>query len=1114
MRVPPEVSEPPVPRHVFEDRTGKRARIISAILVVVSLLLLGFAIEFSYRVYHLKPPLLASPVFDPYADADAPIIPGSEMQSAVMKESAYTDCGQGVFDFGAGTSALAGYVPFGDVTALAGLRAHCRDLGAVYYQAFGFGAADGSLRALGNAGAGFPLPEFNTGFISRNRPRGFPVVSPDIGTAPEALMAIFSAPVAENRFLSDLRALDLTGVDGGVCLDLAAYPDMSATTLTPLFEALTEWLEPLGLESCLIGEMDAGFWQNSELVALVGQPLLLGFQQTSSPSQAVAPQSWFSSAVQTARRQIDSDKLSVALGSFSTLWKSGQRQPEAIPFAEAMLRAKFFDGAVRFSADTGNSNTRYIDQNRRLSQIWVLDAASFYNQRWTLGPKPEVTLWPLGYEDPAIWAQMAAEGPEAIATIEADVDLSNHVSVEGAGPFSTHIAHAVPGRREVSVAPDTGLIDSQTYAEIPSPRRIRLFGEAPELALSLAFNGLGNDRQTDALLVELGNRHISATFFLSTNDLLLDKNNVNKLIAAGHSIGTDIAPRESSALFWGAFSTLQNNLAQQLLQDNYGHHALLVQNPSRYGQFPGDRAVLDQLQALQSSGYLAVYSNLSAPFGRFAPAEFVERVRATALSEPANVLSFDFSQQNDNAVNDALPDVLDRLAEDGFTFTTLPAIAGLTPTQIFPLSGQESALRDQMIYWLMTFTWIGVQNFVFLLALIVALRSPIYLALAFLRREKYPFDPAYHPPVTVVIPAFNEAKVIHKTLESVLASDYPDFKVVVVDDGSSDHTADVVARIEKTDDRVMLIREDNRGKWFAEDTALAFVKTPIFVVVDADTMLQEDALKYLVQPFRDKAIGAVAGTVEIGNRDNVITACQVIEYKISQSVMRRAYEVFNGILVVPGAIGAWRTDAVYASGQVSGDTITEDADLTVAIHRSGYRVVYTPDARSYTEAPNSVGAFMQQRLRWSLGMLQVAWKHKGAIIEGRPVGFISIADAVWYRVVSSLVYPLVDLIILGTVASWGYTIATQGSIGLNDLSTSAILLFLMLTFLDVINLAAAFWFERKVEWKLLFLVPFLRFGYRQMLYISSMRSILHAISGHLRGWQKLKRTDTAHIVEE
>ncbi len=1094
-----ENSVPPVPNHIFEDPSGRRIRVITGILVVTGLLILGFAAEFSYRVYTLKPPLLASPVFNPFSEAATAPPPAENTLSVVMKDSAYTDCGQGVLEFGRPKTGISGFVPFDDPTALAGLRARCRDLEAVYYQALRFGA-DGRIEMLGDSGAGFPLPDFNTGFSSRNRPFAFPVLTPATGTAPESVTASLAAP--QGALWQDMRRLDLAGVDGGLCLDLTDYPALPADALLPAMQIMKGWLAPRGLAACLIAGADAGFWQDQALMTFIDRPVLLGFRRTSSAAAPIAPQAWFENAVQDRP-----DKAVVALGSFSTLWKSGQRRPEKIPFAEAMLRAGYFQGDIGFSPETGNTTARYIDAERQFNQLWVLDAASVYNQRRALPPETGIALWPLGYEDPTIWPLLDGR----TTAIAGDIDLSDHVSVEGAGPFSTHIAPAVPGQRQVAYGTG-GAINSLTYARLPAPRRMRLLGAADDLALSVVFDGLGSARQTGELLALLARTNIRATFFLSADDLLLRQDQVAQVIAAGHGIGTDIAPRESRALLWSAVSTLQNNLAQQLLQDRFGHQALLVKNPARYGQFPGDSAVLDQLQNLQSSGYLPVFANLPAPYGTFTPEAFLQKVRAEALAIPANVLRFDFSEQNDRAVNRVLPALLESLVADGFSFTSLPEMAGLTPEQVFPATTQQPVLRDRVIYALLALSWIGVQNFVFLLAMIVALRSPVYLILAFLRRERYPFDPDYQPPVTVIIPAFNEAKVIRKSLESVLASDYPGLEVVVVDDGSKDETAAVVADLAREDGRLTLVRQENHGKWFAEDTAIERLKTPVFVIVDADTLLHKDAIRYLVQPFRDKAVGAVAGTVEIGNLDNIITACQVIEYKISQYVMRRAYEVFNGILVVPGAIGAWRTDAVIKSGLVSGDTITEDADLTVAIHRAGYRVVYAPAARSYTEAPNSVGAFMQQRLRWSLGMLQVAWKHRGAIIEGRAVGFISILDAVWYRIVSSLVYPLVDLIVLGTLFGWAYRIATRGTPGIGDLSTSVILIFLLLTFLDIINLAAAFWFEHKFEGKLLLLVPFLRFGYRQMLYISSIRSLVHAASGRLRGWQKLRRTDTAHIV--
>ncbi len=1107
---------PPIPKHVFEDRSGKRFRFLVLLAFLFSLFTIGFSAEFVFRVFNLKPSSQTPQVFDTLSDSDSWLTPGFDMTSVVMKESAFTDCRQGLLNFSRSTSGIAAYIPYGDPTALSGLRARCADLEAVYYQAFSFGAPDGNIIPLGTGGAVFPLPEFNIGFFSRNRPAAFPVLEPRTGTSAETLETVFSGDDSSSVFLNQLRSLDLTGVDGGICIDLQDYPDISAPVLNTLFSAINNWLEPLGLSSCLIGKMDANFWKNSTLVDLVDRPLLLGFKDTSNPAVPIAAQDWFDGALTSATARIPANKLSLAIGSFSTLWKSGLRTPERIPYVEAMLRTSYFEGKLNYLADTGSTNARYLDENRRLNQVWVQDALSFYNQRRTLEPETQVVIWPLGYEDSTIWELTAPDvtPEEARAAIESEIDLSNEVVVEGAGPFSTHIADASPGLRQVSRTPGQTRIDGQIYEQIPSPRRLRLFGQSADLALAVTFNGLGSARETDRLLALLAEFEISATFFLSTGDILLSEDIVEKLIAAEHTIGTNTVPQESRLALSRFVTTVRNNMVQQLLQDRLGHHAILVQSPAGYGQFPGDQAVLDQMQDLRASGYLLVYSKFAAPYGNFDPQEFTAQIRKSAFEAPANVISFDFSEQNDRTINALLPSIFSRLTEDGFTFTALPEAAGLSADDVFPVATEQPAARDKIIYWLMSITWIGVQNFIFLLALTIALHTPVYLFLAFIRRERYPYNEDFKPPVTVIIPAYNEAKVIGKTLKSVLASDYPNLKVVVVDDGSKDQTAEVIEEFVQKNKRVTLIRQSNHGKWFAEDRALSYIDTPIFVIVDADTLLRRDAIKLLVQPFCDDAVGAVAGTVEIGNRDNVITACQVIEYKFTQSVMRRAYEVINGILVVPGAIGAWRKDAVIQSGLVSGDTITEDADLTVALHRSGYKVVYTPAAKSYTEAPNSVRAFLQQRLRWSLGMLQVAWKHKRSIIEGQPVGFISILDAVWFRLISSFVYPLVDVIVVSTLAFWLYEILTRGTMSFNDLSLSVVVMFLMFTLLDVINLAAAFWFEKKFEWKLLLLVPFLRFGYRQLLYISSMRSIAHAITGRLRGWQKLKRTDTAQIFDE
>ena len=604
---------------------------------------------------------------------------------------------------------------------------------------------------------------------------------------------------------------------------------------------------------------------------------------------------------------------------------------------------------------------------------------------------------------------------------------------------------------------------------------------------------------------------MKATFFLSTRDLLENPESVDRLVASGHIIATQVQPLPSLGLVTEFINKTANNITQHLLAHQHGRRTIFVENPSRYGQIPGDKAVLQQLQDLQADGYVPVYANLAAPYGRFEQDVYLNRVREATFARPVNVMSFVLSPDNDSATLLLLPGVLDQLKDEGFLIEPLTQMAAVKPDAAMFTVGPDRTARDNLTYKFMRISWISIQNTIFLLALIVALRSPIYLVLALARRAKYPINPDYTPPVTVIIPAYNEARVIERSVRSVLESDYPDFEIIVVDDGSTDNTAEVVCEQFRSNPRVSLWAGDNHGKWFAEVLGFGFSHAPIVVILDADTLIDKNAIRTLVQPFKDERVGAVAGTVEIGNRDNFLTACQTIEYMYTQNVIRRAYEVFDGIIVVPGAIGAWRVEAVQKAGGAAGDTITEDADLTIAVHRAGYKVAYQPEARSYTEAPSSVRAFLRQRLRWSFGMFQVSWKHRHSIREGLPVGIFSMVDAVWYGLITSLIYPFVDMILLFGSAYLIYGFATEGFASLSAIPFKVSMAFLLLAIVDFVNVMAAFLFSRRFELRLFLIVPLLRFGYRQLLYISSIRSIWRALLGRQSNWNKLKRSGTAKI---
>ena len=205
--------------------------------------------------------------------------------------------------------------------------------------------------------------------------------------------------------------------------------------------------------------------------------------------------------------------------------------------------------------------------------------------------------------------------------------------------------------------------------------------------------------------------------------------------------------------------------------------------------------------------------------------------------------------------------------------------------------------------------------------------------------------------------------------------------VIVVNDGSTDNTGALLDTHFGNDPRVRIIHQVNRGKSAALSHAMAEAHTEIVVTIDADTEIEPDAISKLVRHFSDPKLGAVAGNVKVGNRSRWLTRWQALEYITSQNMEKRAFDLLNCITVVPGALGAWRKEAIEAAGGITADTVAEDADLTIAIRRLGWRIGYDEEAIAWTEAPETAGQLIRQRFRWTFGTLQAFWKHSDTLFR-------------------------------------------------------------------------------------------------------------------------------------
>src|SRR6185437_16112102 len=276
------------------------------------------------------------------------------------------------------------------------------------------------------------------------------------------------------------------------------------------------------------------------------------------------------------------------------------------------------------------------------------------------------------------------------------------------------------------------------------------------------------------------------------------------------------------------------------------------------------------------------------------------------------------------------------------------------------------------------------------------------------RRRRKPWGPPVREPVSVIVPAYNEETGIEATLLSLFNCKYP-MEIIVVDDGSTDGTAAVVDRFRHMG--VRLIRQANAGKPAALNTGIAHARGHILVLLDGDTVFQPDAVHHLVQPFSDPDIGAVSGNAKVGNRAGLLGRWQHIEYVVGFNLDRRFYDLAGCMPTVPGAIGAFRREALLDVGGVSDQTLAEDTDLTMALLRAGWRVVYQEKAVAWTEAPAGLGQLWRQRYRWSYGTMQAMWKHRRSVFQSGGSGRLgrrAIPYLLLFQILLPLLAPLVD----------------------------------------------------------------------------------------------------------
>ncbi len=859
---------------------------------------------------------------------------------------------------------------------------------------------------------------------------------------------------------------------------------------------------------------------------------------------------WLRDVIDRTRREVPGEKLVLGIGNYAYDWTEGRAPAEPMSYQEALYLASDQHpelapaDVVDFDSLSFQPTFQYDDEQGREHEVWMLDAVTAANSR-SLALQRGVrgtALWVLGEEDPSVWSLLDRRHPDAPADslALARTAFPYDVEFEGDGELLTVAAWPQPGERVLEVDHASGLFTDESYRRYPSSYLIQRHGFR-DSCLALTFDDGPSDVWTPKLLDTLHELHVPATFFVVGANAERHPELITREWRDGHEIGNHSYTHPNLAAMSPRAIRLELNATQRVLQSTLGHSTLLFRPPYNADAEPTSAEEVAPMLEAARLGYATVGEyidpqdwRLRTPEGQLrGPQDIADAVVERVASGHGNTVLLHDGGGDRHATIEAIRRFVPELRARGYRFVTVSELSRETRAQVMPaVSPRDRALLggDRVAFDLL---WFGqtVLQIAFLSGLVLGtLRVLFMTTLAVIaawrqrRRERRlaasaaPAPPAPVVRASVVIAAYHEAPVINRTIAAVLASHVAPFEIIVVDDGSTDGTADVVLEEYGHDPRVHVLRQANAGKAAALNRGIAIAQGDVLVCLDADTLFAPGTLGALVAPFVDPRIGAVAGNVKVGNRINVWTRWQALEYITSQNLDRRAYAALDAITVVPGAVGAWRKDAVAAVGGFVSDTLAEDMDLTWRLRRAGWRITNEPRALGFTEAPDSLGTLYRQRFRWSFGTLQCLWKHRDAVGHVGWFGRLALPSLWVFQIVFPILSPIIDLQVLITLLLFVQGELTRGLLtqdwqplpaAVESLSTVGFL-YLFFFLLELAGASIAIRLEREKK-GLLWWLFWQRFVYRQVMYAVVWRAVRTAVTGRMAGWGKLERKNTAVV---
>ncbi|MBC7937460.1 MAG: glycosyltransferase [Rhizobacter sp.] len=944
---------------------------------------------------------------------------------------------------------------------------------------------------------------------------------------------ILNNPAKKERLINDMvkyiRQYDLQGIN----IDFEEFKEKGDESIIAFQKELYERLHPMGLivtQDIMPYNEDFNI---KELAKYNDYMFLMAYDEhySNSVPGAISSQQWIEKVLDETASEVPSEKIIVCFAGYGYDWPKNT-EATTVTYQQALSNAKQFNAAIDFNNDNYNNFYNYTDADSINHEVCFLDAATNFNtirfadEYGTAG----TALWRLGSEDERLWSfytrsltrQSLQQQPFDFNTLKFVTTPTASPDYIGDGEVLNVMTVPQSGKLNLEIDSSEGLIAEQQYVQLPTKYVIKKYGNVHKQVI-LTFDDGPDPEYTPQVLDILNREKVPATFFVvgmeAENNLPLLK----RIAAEGYEIGNHTFTHPNIAAVSTERAATEMESTRLLIEAVTGRSTVLFRAPYNADAEPTTEAELKPIALSKEKNYYTVGESID-------PNDWEEGVTADSVYERTihqyesnpekGIILLHDAGGNRQATVDALPRIIHYFKNKGIQFTTVANLIGKTKDEVMPpvhnnlvqLNGKIASFGYWFEHFITAAFWVAIV-LGFIRIAIMAIMAGMQKMRSNIYEQVYALPLKESPAVSIIVPAYNEEINAVKTIENLLQQDYPNFDIVFIDDGSKDKTYNRVLDAFYENSKVKILTKANGGKASALNFGISQTDCQYVICIDADTQLKSDAVTQLMKRFIvvesvkggiEGVVGAVAGNVKVGNENTILTKWQSIEYTTAQNFDRRAFDLINGITVVPGAIGAFKKEAIEKAGGFTTDTLAEDCDLTIRILRNGYRVVNCTEAVAVTEAPETLKQFMKQRFRWSYGIMQSFWKNRDACFNPKykALGMVALPNILLFQIILPILAPLADIMLIISLI-WN----RHNSASLHKIELYYIIFFAVDIFVSVI----AFVFEKEKFSKLIWLIP-QRFVYRQLMYVILFKAISKAIKGESQGWGILKRTGNVKQV--